>query len=527
MTEPDPELLGAIQQDEQTPPVFEKKMLVLPTPPHLEPHCCRFTWALLAWTIALVVFIVGFAAVFQHGLWCPATLNNATQVRYGKLLGYANYTANPCTDFWNYACGTYTHTHLSNSVLEHLQTANLAEIAPLLQTLLANYTPTLDPSFNATALGWFADYTLEIDRDFQNPTRYAAYLTQATNDSSIQLQDYAVLLPTTPLTCPLPAPLQTLFQQYTDAVWYVYSTGAFCTENISMPVLPSPTAQILDFFPDAINAAVPPLPSGLPAFCESIRALVLHFLKDRACWMNPTTRAFAIEKIQNITFHIGNGSSAIPDCTAQSYTVCKEQAFAASLALLGTPASVSWSMTAIEANAYYDPLVNGVFLPAGIARQPLYDSDWPPTLQLAGLGTIIAHELAHAIDPMGLEFNIEGAVETGHAFNESTATCIVNTYNALGSPNASYTLNENFADLVSIATMDLYGFQDMWELSRRDVWTAWAQTWCQVSVHQSDQISHLDVHAASRYRVLGMASQSPAFYATFGCTEPLPPLCLL
>ncbi|XP_035708101.1 neprilysin-2 [Folsomia candida] len=52
-----------------------------------------------------------------------------------------------------------------------------------------------------------------------------------------------------------------------------------------------------------------------------------------------------------------------------------------------------------RANAFYNSLLNNIFIPAGIIRAPIFDHEFPDLLKFSKLGSTYGHELAHSLDP--------------------------------------------------------------------------------------------------------------------------------
>lgn len=114
-----------------------------------------------------------------------------------------------------------------------------------------------------------------------------------------------------------------------------------------------------------------------------------------------------------------------------------------------------WGMTPPTANAYYTPTKNQIVFPAGILQRPFYDQSYPKSLNYGAMGVIMGHELSHAFDDQGREYDQYGNLhkwwnnETIDKFNEKT-NCIVaqySQYNVSGkSLNGRQMLGENIAD---------------------------------------------------------------------------------
>ncbi|XP_045076071.1 endothelin-converting enzyme 2-like [Coregonus clupeaformis] len=97
-----------------------------------------------------------------------------------------------------------------------------------------------------------------------------------------------------------------------------------------------------------------------------------------------------------------------------------------------------WSMTPPTVNAYYMPTKNGIVFPAGILQAPFYAQDHPKALNFGGIGVVMGHELTHAFDDQGREYDKDGNLRpwwqnsSVEAFKNRTE-CMVEQYNGFTS----------------------------------------------------------------------------------------------
>jgi len=124
----------------------------------------------------------------------------------------------------------------------------------------------------------------------------------------------------------------------------------------------------------------------------------------------------------------------------------------------------AWLMSAPTVNAYYNPPGNEIVFPAGIMQAPLfYDPTVPAYLSYGAFGAVAGHELSHAFDSTGRNYDQNGNYAdwwddaTITAFTNKTA-CFVEQYGAFTLPhgtdkdgkplhvNGQLTLGENIAD---------------------------------------------------------------------------------
>ena len=541
-------------------PVEEKQQ-----PSHeIQPRYSAFSWSLLAWLTVLIIFVASFIAIKFNGLFCPEELNNITKIKTGEILSFANFSGNACENFWEYACGTYTDTHLNESVLSQMQYGNVVRVADELRSISSNYrsfsnnpeqiNDILNSSdLKMSQLGWFKGYSIDIMPDYNDPLHYAIYVTQD-NTTTETLADYVPLqigfvgCSNTELTSFLLT--HSSVQQY----MYVDET-ILCVETTPQKKYlwymqkKSISSQLLLFWPERIGSVyqsiLNPDHSAVLEMAQQIQSLAASFV-NTAWWLDSTSKTHAVAKIKAITFHIGYGKTIAGDCTnnvsiISDYMTCSMKTFNAKVnALTSTPNPENdWEMSAIEVNAYYTPLFNAIYIPYGIAQMPLYDLQLHPLFNMAGLGAIIAHEIGHSIDPSGVNFDNRGnrvpwLSQTSKNNMELLEKCIEKHYDAVGVDNAQRTLNENFADLFSLSV--LQGTNDMNPIrstylnhDSETFWLSWAQTWCRTSIHLNPGPipKNTDVHAQARYRVLGMSTQSTMLKETFHCKKIETPICMV
>jgi predicted metalloendopeptidase len=76
---------------------------------------------------------------------------------------------------------------------------------------------------------------------------------------------------------------------------------------------------------------------------------------------------------------------------------------------LGKPVDrAAWSMSPQTVNAYYSPELNEVVFPAARLQYPLYDANAEPAINYGAVGISIGHEISHAFDDQGAQFDGDG-----------------------------------------------------------------------------------------------------------------------
>ncbi|KAJ9123310.1 hypothetical protein QFC22_001509 [Naganishia vaughanmartiniae] len=92
-----------------------------------------------------------------------------------------------------------------------------------------------------------------------------------------------------------------------------------------------------------------------------------------------------------------------------------------------------WEMVPQLVNAYYSPPDGEIVFPAGILQPPFFSAAWPDYLNYGAFGSVAAHELSHAFDNTGAQYDEHGRLRdwwtnsTVKAFKEK-AQCLARQY---------------------------------------------------------------------------------------------------
>ena len=116
-----------------------------------------------------------------------------------------------------------------------------------------------------------------------------------------------------------------------------------------------------------------------------------------------------------------------------------------------------WGMSAPTVNAYYDAQMNDINFPAGVLMPPLFDSKLDDAPNYGNTGGTIGHELTHAFDDEGRQFDGDGNLrdwwtkKDAESF-EKRAQCIRDQYSQYTivddiKINGALTSGEDIADL--------------------------------------------------------------------------------
>jgi putative endopeptidase len=265
---------------------------------------------------------------------------------------------------------------------------------------------------------------------------------------------------------------------------------------------------------------------------------------DKLDWMSDSTKQKAKEKLFAITKKIG-----YPDKWRDysNVTVAKDKYFenvvsAASndyqfqLAKLNKPVDrTEWFVTPSTVTAYYNPYANEIVFPAAILQSPYFDNNADDALNYGGIGMVIGHEMTHAFDDQGAQFDKNGNVENWWTkddyakFKAKTQQIIdlYNTFTVLDTVHikGAMTLGENTADIGGVAiAYDAFKMtkegQDSTKVGGftpdQRFYISVARIW---RVKMKDEFMRLWVnnnpHSLPMWRVNGPLMNAPHFYEAF------------
>jgi predicted metalloendopeptidase len=187
-------------------------------------------------------------------------------------------------------------------------------------------------------------------------------------------------------------------------------------------------------------------------------------------WMGPDTRAEALKKLEAIVPMIAYPTKS-RDYTALEIqksdlagNVMRARRFDYDywLGKLGRKVDrEEWFTAPQVVNAFYSPSRNQVVFPAGILQPPFFDAGADDAANYGAIGTVIGHEISHAFDDQGSQFDGDGNLRNWWTRNdrerfEKQTHSLVAQYDAF-TPlpgyhvNGALTLGENVADNAGLA----------------------------------------------------------------------------
>ena len=263
-------------------------------------------------------------------------------------------------------------------------------------------------------------------------------------------------------------------------------------------------------------------------------------------WMGPATKEQALAKLHAIANKIGYPDKWRDYSTLEivrgDHIGNSERAswfeFRRWLAKIGKPVDRNeWDMTPPTINAYYDPQKNDISFPAGILQPPLFSALSDAAPNYGDTGATMGHELTHAFDDEGSQFDAQGNLRNWWTENdrkefEQRAQCVVDQYSGYTiiddiKINGKLTNGEDLADLGGTLLAYLAWKQDtagqkMEPLDgltpEQRFFIAYGQSWCSNERDENKRLrATVDPHSPEKYRANGVVANMPEFRAAFGC----------
>jgi endothelin-converting enzyme/putative endopeptidase len=278
---------------------------------------------------------------------------------------------------------------------------------------------------------------------------------------------------------------------------------------------------------------------------EQIETAMQHEI-DNLPWMSDATKAEALRKLHAIRNKIGypekwRDYSALevkPDDYIGNAMRSYRFEDARRWNKLGKPVDRDeWGMTPPTVNAYFNPQMNDINFPAGVLQPPLYDTKEDDAPNYGNTGATIGHELTHAFDDEGRQFDAKGNLrdwwtpEDAKGF-EDRINCVRDQYAGFTIVddihiNSKLTSGEDVADIggTLLAYIAWKKQTEGLTLSPADSFTpdqrffvGMAQWACENERPQNLRVSAItNPHSPGFARINGVVSNMPEFQKAFSC----------
>lgn len=365
------------------------------------------------------------------------------------------------------------------------------------------------------------------------------------------------------ITVPLSSWKTYLRWQLIDA-YASYLSKPFVDQNFKMAQVLSGAKKLLPRWKRVVNTENGALGFAIGKmyvdkyFSQHSRQEVLDILKNIRTvlqddlvtlnWMTAPTRKAALKKLSLMeerigyptkwwdysTLEINRGPYVLNVMRANQFLIKRD------LNKIGKPIDrTEWAMTPQTINAYYDPSMNNLNIPAGILQPPFFDPNAPAAVNYGAIGFIMGHEMTHGFDDQGAQFDGYGNLKNWWSptdlskFKQATQ-CIVNQF-------SQYTIDQDMHVqgklVVGEATADLGGITLAYKAFHHSKAYKKAKT---IDGFTPDQqfflgVAHVwamnirpeqlrnqvttDPHPPARYRVNGSLVNMPEFQKAFNLTN--------
>ena len=253
-------------------------------------------------------------------------------------------------------------------------------------------------------------------------------------------------------------------------------------------------------------------------------------------WLTEGTRNKAIEKLDKMKVFVGYQEDVNPG-TKELHLDPNKSFFELSedIAQFGKRYTIDhfdepidknkWSGSAFDINAYYNPESNSINFPAGILQAPFYDKNQSTEKNYGGIGVVIGHEITHAFDSNGADYDENGDMHNWWTKADTKAfdkriKAFEDQWNGLEiygtKVNGKLTVTENVADAGGLSSTLQVLKTDMTKPNLKDYFENYANIWKQKASLQYNKYTMVqDVHAPNELRVNQQLKNLPEFYETY------------
>lgn len=272
---------------------------------------------------------------------------------------------------------------------------------------------------------------------------------------------------------------------------------------------------------------------------EEVKKYYVEIIKDCE-WLDESTKGEALKKLSSMKINIGyqgqdgntsklkfiskkDGGTIISNHILENRYI-----FDTLVDDLNSKSDGSINFDDFEVNAYYSPLDNSINFTA--AFKELYSDEDDYYKLLAYVGSVAGHEISHAFDLSGSQFDENGKVndwwtEKDKENYEKLTKKIISYYDKYKvskyNVNGKRTLSENIADLASMkCMMKIMKEKGAKEEDYKTFFESYANLWASKEKDEAFEYQVLnDSHSPNKIRVNAVLSSTPEFYKVYNIKE--------
>ena len=264
-------------------------------------------------------------------------------------------------------------------------------------------------------------------------------------------------------------------------------------------------------------------------------------------WLSEEGKALCLEKLNAVKIHVvfpdkgdyselnivpaeEGGNFLEAALAVKEFGIRKSAALSAEKVDLNIWDPYSPMLSSTQTNSFYYPTLNGIFICAGILGDPVFNPEMSDEEMLAGIGSVVGHEITHGFDANGVQYDKDGIKQTWlpekdrSAFGDRTIK-VASYYSGLTPFTGSGPYSGTRVQVE--ATADMGGMKAVLELASRKAnfdydrfFRQFASVWSsQVSYDTEKYLFEYDEHPLDYLRINVTLAQYDEFTETYGIQE--------
>ncbi|MCB0342831.1 MAG: M13 family metallopeptidase [Pseudobdellovibrionaceae bacterium] len=271
------------------------------------------------------------------------------------------------------------------------------------------------------------------------------------------------------------------------------------------------------------------------ALLEKVRKEMIHRIKSNE-WLSDAGRKGALKKMERLGYQVVTPNTEaewdfLPVKTYDNASFLNNVVIFNKMMIEKTYDDLSkdrnkdvWGMGPLTVNAYYSAMDNKFVMPIGILQYPFYDQNLPEHVNMGAVGVVVGHEIGHAIDDKGAQYDGDGALnnwmteEDLKHFKEMGQK--LGVYYAAEEHNPELTMGENIGDLsgLTFAYDAAFGKKAATQKQKQEFFLQYARAWCQsIRPKFREQMLRNDYHSQQPQRVNLPIKHLTGFYEAYQC----------